>query len=159
MIHELVHQWWGLGNMFDTADGTTPWSAEGLTVYTTYRIVKELYGQSYAQEHYIEQWRQAADDYYLNFYVRNPEYLESLPTDKQLEITNSLAYVRQYCEMPLKILKAEQLVGGEEAMDQILYNLFNRELDLTYPYLTYQDFLDACGLTEEELNLDENISL
>jgi len=24
MIHELVHQWWGLGNMFDTAD---PWSA------------------------------------------------------------------------------------------------------------------------------------
>ena len=159
MIHELVHQWWGLGNMFDTADGTTPWSAEGLTVYTTYRIVKELYGQAYAQEHYIEQWQQAVDDYYLNFYVRNPEYLESLPTDKQLEITNSLAYVRQYCEMPLKILKAEQLVGGEEAMDQILYNLFNRELDLTYPYLTYQDFLDACGLTEEELNLDENISL
>ena len=44
-IHELVHQWWGLGNMFDTVDSTTPWSAEGLTVYTTYRIVKELYGE------------------------------------------------------------------------------------------------------------------
>ena len=45
MIHELVHQWWGLGNMFDTSDSTSPWSAEGLTVYTTYRIVKELYGR------------------------------------------------------------------------------------------------------------------
>ena len=59
MIHELVHQWWGLGNMFDTSDSTSPWSAEGLTVYTTYRIVKELYGEAYAQEHYVDPWQQA----------------------------------------------------------------------------------------------------
>lgn len=154
MIHELVHQWWGLGNMFDTSDSTSAWSAEGLTVYTTYRIVKELYGESYAQEHYVDQWQQAVDDYYQDFYVRHPEYLEMLSEDQQLEITGNLSYVRQYCEMPLKILKAEQLAGGEEAMDQILKGLFNRELDPAYPYLTYQEFLDACGLTEEELNLD-----
>lgn len=48
MIHELVHQWWGLGNMFDQSDPTSPWSAEGLTVYTTYRIAKTLYGEAYA---------------------------------------------------------------------------------------------------------------
>ena len=48
MIHELVHQWWGLGNMFDASDESSLWSAEGLTVYTTYRIVKERYGPSYA---------------------------------------------------------------------------------------------------------------
>ena len=154
MIHELVHQWWGLGNMFDTSDSASAWSAEGLTVYTTYRIVKELYGEAYAQEHYINEWQQAVDDYYLDFYVRNPDYLNKLPENKQFDITNNLAYVRQYCEMPLKILKAEQLVGGEEAMDQLLYQLFNRELDPMYPYLTYQDFLNACGLTEEELYLD-----
>ena len=153
MIHELVHQWWGLGNMFDTVDSTSPWSAEGLTVYTTYRIVKELYGEDYAQEHYVDQWQQAVDDYYLNFYVRHPEYLEMLPENEQLAISNSLSRVRQYSEMPLKILKAEQLVGGEEAMDQILHDLFNRELDPMYPYLTYQEFLDACHLTEEDLNL------
>ena len=152
-IHELVHQWWGLGNMFDTVDSTTPWSAEGLTVYTTYRIVKELYGEDYAQEHYVDQWQQAVDDYYLNFYVRHSEYLEMLPENEQLAISNSLSQVRQYNEMPMKILKAEQLVGGEEAMDQILHDLFNRELDPMYPYLTYQEFLDACHLTEEDLNL------
>ena len=152
-IHELAHQWWGLGNMFDTVDSTTPWSAEGLTVYTTYRIVKELYGEDYAREHYVDQWQQAVDDYYLNFYVRHPEYLEMLPENEQLAISNSLSQVRQYNEMPLKILKAEQLVGGEEAMDQILHDLFNRELDPMYPYLTYQEFLDACHLTEEDLNL------
>ena len=154
MIHELVHQWWGLGNMFDTSDSTSPWSAEGLTVYTTYRIVKELYGEAYAQEHYVDQWQQAVDDYYLDFYVRCPEYLERLPESVRLNISNSLSGMRQYCEMPLKILKAEQLVGGEEAMDQILNSLFNRELDTMYPYLTYQEFLDACGLTEEDLSLD-----
>ena len=154
MIHELVHQWWGLGNMFDTSDSTSPWSAEGLTVYTTYRIVKELYGEAYAQEHYVDQWQQAVDDYYLDFYVRCPEYLERLPEGVRLNISNSLSGMRQYCEMPLKILKAEQLVGGEEAMDQILNSLFNRELDPMYPYLTYQEFLDACGLTEEDLSLD-----
>lgn len=157
MIHELVHQWWGLGCMFDNSDGTDPWSAEGLTVYTTFRIAEKLYGEEYAEKNYLEQWRQAAEEYYLNFYVRNPEYLAALPEDRQLEISNSLEYVRQYCEMPLKIRKAEELVGGEEAMDQILCSLFSRELDPAYPYLTYQDFLDACGLKEEDLNLDQNI--
>ncbi|HJC24753.1 MAG TPA: hypothetical protein H9761_13780 [Candidatus Eisenbergiella merdavium] len=159
MIHELVHQWWGLGNMFDTPDPAGSWSSEGLTVYTTYRIVKELYGDAYAQDNYVKKWKQAVDDYYLNFYVRHPQYLEKMPEARRLEITNSLTWVRQYCEMPLKILKAEQLVGGEEAMDQILSALFTRELDPMYPYLTYQEFLDACGLTEEELNLDQNISI
>ena len=86
--------------------------------------------------------------------MRCPEYLERLPEGVRLNISNSLSGMRQYCEMPLKILKAEQLVGGEEAMDQILNSLFNRELDPMYPYLTYQEFLDACGLTEEDLSLD-----
>ena len=154
MIHELVHQWWGLANMFDSSNETDSWSAEGLTVHTTYRIVKELYGEDYAKQYYVDQWQEEADDYYLNFYVRNPEYLERLPEEKRLEVLGSLTHVRQYCEMPMKILKAEQLVGGEEAMDQILHELFNRELDPYNPYLTYQNFLDACGLGEEDLNLD-----
>ena len=154
MLHELVHQWWGLGNMFDEGDPESPWSAEGLTVYTTYRIVKELYGEQYAKEHYVDHWQQAVDDYYLNFYVRHPEYLQALPEGRRLDISNSLSPVRRYSEMPLKILKAEQLVGGEEAMDSILFALFNRELDPMYPYLTYADFLDACQLTEEDLTLD-----
>ena len=159
MIHELVHQWWGLGNMFDSEDPADPWSAEGLTVYTTYRIVKELYGADHAQEYYVDQWKREVEDYYLDFYVRNPEYLAMLPEEEQLAITNSLTGMRQYCEMPLKILRAEKLVGGEAAMDEILRGLFNRELDWSYPYLTYQEFLDACGLTEEELDLGQDISI
>ena len=159
MIHELVHQWWGLGCMFDVADPSGAWSAEGLTVYTCYRIVKELYGEAYAQEHYVEMWRAAVEGYARNFYVRNPEYLTALPEEEQLAIANSLSQIRQYSEMPLKILKAEELVGGEAAMDAILSGLFNRELDPMYPYLTYADFLAACGLTEEDLSLETDLSL
>ncbi len=33
----------------------------------------------------------AVDDYYLNFYVRHPEYLEMLPEQEQLAISNSLS--------------------------------------------------------------------
>ena len=153
-IHELVHQWWGLGNMFDIPEPDSPWSAEGLTVYTTYRIVKELYGEEYAQTHYIDQWKREVDDYYLNFYVRHPKYLDMLPEGERLRISNSLSGMRRYSEMPLKLLKAEQLVGGEEAMDQVLRDLFNREIDPMYPYLTYDEFLSACALTEEDLNLE-----
>ncbi len=93
-------------------------------------------------------------DYNDNFYVRNPEYLSLLPEQYQANIVGSLRTVRQYSEMPLKLIKAEELVGGEEAMDEILFSLFNRELDPEYPYLTYRDFLDACNLTEEDLNIE-----
>ena len=154
MLHELIHQWWGLGNMFDPYDEDGAWSAEGLTCYTTYRMVKEFYGEETARREYVERWREDVDNYYKDFYVRHPEYLAALPEQYQADIANSLRSVRQYSEMPLKILKAEELVGGEEAMDEILSGLFNRELDWMYPYLTYQEFLDACGLTEEALTLD-----
>jgi len=154
MIHELVHQWWGLGNMFDGIEDGSGWSSEGLTVYTTYRIMKDMYGEDYFRTHYIDEWRREVNNYYQNFYVRNPEYLSALLEKYQYGISNSLSMVRQHSEMPLKILKAEQMVGGEEAMDKILSGLFKRELDPEYPFLTYKGFLDACGLIEEELRLE-----
>ncbi|MCI9511455.1 hypothetical protein [Oscillibacter sp. 1-3] len=43
-------------------------------------------------------------------------------------------------------------MGGEEALDQILHALFNRELYPAYPCLPYQDFLNTCGLTGKDLN-------
>ncbi|MCR5727248.1 MAG: hypothetical protein K6G24_07265 [Lachnospiraceae bacterium] len=155
MIHELVHQWWGLGRMCDEDDNG--WSAEGLTVYTSYRIAKELYGEEYARENYINMWKENLEMYHKNFYVRNPEYMDRLSEEDRDRIICSLYDLIRYDEMPLKILKAEQLVGGEEVFDEILYGLFNSELDPENPYLTYEEFLNACGLREEELELEQNI--
>ena len=54
----------------------------------------------------------------------------------------------KYSLMPLKIRRAEELVGGEEAFDAILAELSRSN---QFEILTYQEFLDACGLTKEDL--------
>jgi len=153
MAHEIIHQWWGLGRMFAWEEGSE-WSSEGLTVYTTYRMMKEKYGDEYAKTYYVDVWQKQVDDYYQDFYYRHPEYFEILPETYQAEIKNAETTVLQYCVMPLKLFKAETLVGGQEKMDEILANIFQHPKDETQPELTYQEFLDACGLTEEDLNLD-----
>ena len=54
------------------------------------------------------------------------------------------------------IKKAEELVGGEEKMDKILRTIYGKHAEYD-PYsnpFTYQDFLDACNLTEEDLYLE-----
>ena len=154
MAHEIIHQWWGLGNMFESEDYNDEWSSEGLTVYTTYRLMKELHGEEYAVENYVRLWEKTVEEYNNNFYVRHPEYLEKLPEKYRVEIANSLSGIKHYSLMPLKILKAEKLVGGEEKMDEILASLFQGETNPSYPYLTYEAFLDACGLSKEDLNLE-----
>lgn len=153
MAHEITHQWWGLGRMF-TGDFGTEWSSEGLTVYTTYRMMKEKYGEKYAKKYYVDVWKKNAEDYFKNYYCRHPKYLKSLPEAYQADIINAQTSVLQYCVMPLKLLKAEKLVGGEENMDKILSQLFTQPANEAEPELSYQEFLDACGLTKEELTLD-----
>lgn len=152
MAHEIIHQWWGLGRMFPEND--EGWSSEGLTVYTTYRMMKEKYGEKYAQEHYVDVWKKKVDSYYKDFYSRNPKYLDKLPKIYQSDILNSKEQVVKYCVMPLKILKAEKLVGGEKKMDLILKKLFQQPYNEKNPQFTYQDFLDYCDLDKEELDLD-----
>lgn len=152
LAHEIAHQWWGLGQMV-ADDSNGAWSSEGLTVYTTYRLMKQLHGEDYVKEHYIDKWQAEVDDYYKNFYVRNPQYMEGLSQKQRDRIAADMAQARHYCEMPLKILKAEQLVGGEEKMDEILRKLFSQESTMMNQYLTYHSFLDACGLTEEDLDV------
>ena len=97
----------------------------------------------------MDQWQEDVDGYYRNFYVRHPEYLDALPEQYRSNIAGSLRGVRHYSEMAFEnSKKAEELVGGEAAIDEILRTLFTQEPDPQFPYLTYQNFLDACGLTE-----------
>ena len=156
LAHEIIHQWWGLGNMFDAAGEDSLWSAEGLTVYTTYRLMKELYGEKYAINNYVDVWRRETDNYNNNFYIRNHEYFDALPEAYGADILNSCANMRRYCEMPLMLLKAEELLGGEEAFDKVLYEIFNREYNEDYSnlYLSYELFLEYCGLKMEDLHYE-----
>ena len=55
--------------------------------------------------------------------------------------------------MPLMILKAEKLVGGEENMDKIMRKMYADRGDYAQIGFTYADFLDYCGLSESDLEL------
>jgi len=82
-----------------------------------------------------------------------------LPEKYVVDIQGSQLSALRYCAMPLKLLKAAELLGGEDKLDEVLADLFeNGGEELPEPmneyFLTYNDFLNACGLTEEDLRLD-----
>lgn len=151
LAHEIIHQWWGLNRMIWDSEEDSAWTAEGLTVYSTYRLYKEKYGDEYGQKNYVDKWKAAVEEMNRNFYHRHPEYLKIMPEDFAARIRVKELEVVKYCLTPLKIYKAAELVGGEEAMDQILTELSGSNRG---EQLTYQEFLDACGLTKEALEIE-----
>lgn len=153
IAHEIIHQWWG--NHCYLADmENTDWSSEGMTVYTTYRMMKNKYGEAYVDEHYVQHWLSSLAAMEENYFLRNPEMQKLLP-DKYLMNLEALIFeVSNYNKVPLQLLKAEKLLG-EGKMDKILADLFVNGGTEMPPYVTWQDFLDACGLKETELILDK----
>lgn len=153
-IHEMVHQWWGAFGL--ECKDEELWSSEGLTVYSTYRIAKEKYGALYAKKYYLDRWQEDVDGQNREFYYRHPEYLEKLPEKYRASLNQRNRDINHYSRMPLMIKKAEELVGGEEKMDEILRDMYKKRFSYD-PYsnpFTYQDFLAACNLTEEDLYLE-----
>ncbi len=154
-MHEIIHLYWGDLGCFLEDDGL--WSVEGLDVYTTYRIVKEKYGELYAKKYYVDKWTEAVKHQNRNFYFRHPEYIDILPESYQASIKDSVGGINRYNRMPLMLLKAEEKLGGEEAMDEVLRQLYENgsgnEWDGSEGQ-TMQDFLDLAGLTEEDIKID-----
>lgn len=152
--HEIIHEWWG-GFGVECNGGDERWSSEGLTVYTTYRLMKEKYGELYSKQNYVDVWQARVDAQNRDFYYRHPKYLKKLPERYQAYLNVANTETNLYRRMPLMILKAEKLVGGEDKMDKILRTIQENHSGNGYekPF-TYQDFLDACGLTKEDLELE-----
>jgi len=156
-IHEMIHQWWGGLGVWCGSEWEAlidePWSEEGLTVYYTYRLMKDKYGDAYAKKYYIDVWQNAVGIQKRGFYYRHPEYLDKLPERYRAGLNSAFRITNAYCRMPLMILKAERLVGGEEKMDKLLRGV-QEEYASTGTSFTYQIFLDLCGLRAEDLTLE-----
>ncbi len=153
-IHEMVHQWWRSYGLECKEEEL--WSNEGLTVYSTYRIVKEKYGALYAKKYYLDKWQEDVDTQNREFYYRHPEYFKKLPKKYRARLNQQNESINWYSRMPLMIKRAEELVGGEEKMDAILQGMY-KENSLQNPnsdLFTFQDFLNACNLTKEDLYLE-----
>jgi hypothetical protein len=91
-----------------------------------------------------------------NFYVRHPEYADILPEKYIADLQVEFSTIRTHAGMALKIYRAAQLIGGDK-MDAVLTGLYQNGGTEHPPFITWHDFLNACGLTEEELNIDEAI--
>ncbi|MCC5437648.1 M1 family aminopeptidase [Clostridium botulinum] len=150
LAHELAHQWWGVQTI-GSGGNNRNWSAEGLAVYTTYRVSKKTHGEEYAKKNYVDIWRARVKENNNNFYTRHPEYLKILPKRYVRDIDDNDRTLRLYSKLPLQILKASKLVGGEDKMDEILAKLYKNK---SKTQITWQDFLNACELKGEELKLE-----
>lgn len=133
LVHEIAHQWWGIATM-PIQDGTSCWSAEGITCYSTYSFMKEYFGEAYVEEHYLKGWQQDWKTYQNAFYVQHPEYLTKLSEKDVSNIMASFQDMRLYSLMPLMMLKGEAALGGTEAYQQKLAQLYLSHLARPIPY-------------------------
>ncbi len=152
IAHEIIHQWWGIGQVVADPENSD-WSSEALTCYATYRLMETLYGEEYAKKNYVEVWEAKYSQMRENFYIRNPQYLEMLPETQRASLDAMVFDANTYAKGPLQVLKAEERIG-REALDEALRGLFTGGGTEMPPYITWQDFLDACGLTEADLSLE-----
>ena len=149
LVHEIAHQWWGLATM-PMQDGVSNWSAEGVTCYSTYCFMKQYFGEEYAREHFVKEWQHGWNTYQNAFYIQHPEYLSKLSAADASNVMGSFMTMRLYDLMPLQLLKAENALGGTEAFQKRLAELYTTHLG---QLITYDDFLSVTGLTKEALEL------
>ena len=151
LAHEIIHQWWGLSaTLLDEEDAA--WNDEGITVYTTYRLMCRVAGQEYADAHYVKKWESTMSDLAASFYQRHPEYLEVLPERYQSSIRSTAAGANWYDGNALLIYRAAERIGLTQ-MDAVWAGLYQRSSgdQAELPYITMHDFLTACGLTEGDV--------
>ena len=149
LAHEIIHQWWGLGvSLADMEDAN--WTDEGMTTYSTYRLMAELKGEEYARANYVEKWERTTSQNAQSFYMRHPEYLAILPEAYAAEVKAAADSVNWYDGTALMSYRAEQKIGRER-LDAALARLYTQGGGELPPYITLGDFLNACDLEEGEI--------
>lgn len=154
IAHEIIHQWWGISTpIIDDADEC--WTAEAFTCYATYRLMKDLYGEEYAYKKYLSVWENDYKKTSNQFYVKNPQYYPLLSNYNKSKLDSEIMDTNLYSVGPLELKLAEQLVGGEDAMDAILQNLFESCQAMELFYISKEDFCQAANLDKNKLNIEQ----
>lgn len=152
IAHEIIHQWWGISApIIDEEDEC--WTAEAFACYATYRLMKDLYGDEYADKNYLSVWENNYQKTSNQFYVKNPQHYPLLSKYNQGKLDSEIIDTNLYSVGPLELKLAEQLVGGEDAMDAILQNLFEDCQSMELFYISKDDFIQAAGIDINNLNI------
>lgn len=152
-VHEIAHQWWGSSpdSVFLEEDGNSPWSSEGLAVYSTYLYMKERYGEEYAKREFVDLWTKNTKKMQNAFYLTHLQYASKLPENDAADIYTAFASTTRYELMPYLLLKAEKLTGGEAVFVASLKNIRQK---YRQQRLSYAQFLKELGLTKEGMRID-----
>jgi len=113
--------------------------------------MKEYFGEEYARKHFTDVWSEGWNTYKNAFYIQRPEYLEKLSDNDISNITGSLQSIRLYNIMPLMMLNGEKVLGGTQAFQQKLSELYLSRIGQP---VTYDHFLTATGLDREVIELE-----
>lgn len=152
-VHEIAHQWWGWGpgSVYITEDGGSPWSSEGLTVYSTYLYMKHRFGEEYAKKEFVDQWENSTKKMQNAFYLTHLEYAEKLSDEDAANIYTPFSSTTKYEMMPHLLVKAAELKGGEALFVAELAKLSQQ---YRFSQVNYETFLSFMGLTKEDLIID-----
>ena len=142
MAYQIIQQWWTgmrfvpeknrsgeqvaediMGQMQGISPYLREWNMSGIIEYIAYRFAKENFGEEVANAAYVDVWKKHTSDYYKNFYTRNPEYKGLLSSRYNNMLAQREREALDYYIMPLKLYKAEQIIG-EERMTEIIKQLY-----------------------------------
>ena len=150
LVHEIAHQWWGMSS-YPVRDDYSYWSAEGITCFSAYRFMEYYYGKDHAKTFYLDKWQEGWETYKDAFYVKHPESLSRLSERDAAMVMETLNAIGLYKIMPLRIKKAEELLGGTESFMDYLSDLYKAR---KYKTISYGEFLSMTDLSKKELELE-----
>jgi len=113
--------------------------------------MKQYFGEEYVNERYLRTWQQGLNTYQNAFYIQHPEYLAKLSEEDASNIMASFVNMTLYFIMPLMMQRGEEILGGTEAFQKKLSQLYMTHLGQP---ITYDDFLKVTGLAKEAIELE-----
>lgn len=113
--------------------------------------MKDRYGEEYAKKSFIDVWEYNSKKMKNAFYLTHLEYADKLSDNDAANIYSGYAMTTQYELMPHLLLKAQELVGGEEEFIAALRSIRNKYRG---QQLFYDDFLKEMKLKKEDLTID-----
>ncbi len=152
LVEVIARQWWSYGG-----GALIEYNLQAaFTKCNLYLYIKHLYGDAYAEEALVEPWYQTAKYQQNAFYWCNKQYTSILPAADAAKVYLPYQEQERKYIYTVALLRAKELVGGEEALLETLvkiYNEWNKENFSgyqTYPYLDYELLLVKLGITQEE---------
>jgi Aminopeptidase N len=155
LTHEIAHQWWGGG--IDVTNGSSKnpidknhdeWTNEAFADFSTYLFLKNKFGEKYADNLLLNQWKKGTNDLNRNFYRRNPEYMNKLSMIPKYSVSLFLRGSKLYALGPITVYNVYHHIGEDNYFNAMKV-IYNKYYDKEDNKLSFSEFLNITGVTKE----------